>query len=91
MRRRKADTIEVQQMKQQAKEERNHRILEQERLTREMSAREAAEQKQREYEERMQQMGENMEKAQKELEQAQEIIRHLEQQLVELNEVLFLK
>lgn len=33
MRRRKPDTIEVQQMKQQAKEERMQRQLEQERLT----------------------------------------------------------
>lgn len=36
MRRRKPDTIEVQQMKQQAKEERMQRKLEQERLTKVM-------------------------------------------------------
>ena len=86
MRRRKPDTIEVQQMKQQAKEEKVQRLLEQERLTKEMTAREAAEQKQREYEQRMQQMREDMERAHKELEQAQETIRRLEQQLFELNE-----
>lgn len=89
MRRRKPDTIEVQQMKQQAKEEKVQRLLEQERLTKEMSAREAAEQKQRVYEQRIQQMCEDMERAQKELEMAQETIRRLEQQLFELNEVGF--
>ncbi|VDK73709.1 unnamed protein product [Litomosoides sigmodontis] len=84
MRRRKPDTIEVQQMKQQAKEERMQRQLEQERLTKEMTAREAAEQKQREYEERMEKMKEEMERAQRELLHAQDTIRRLEQQLAEL-------
>ncbi|VDN07509.1 unnamed protein product [Thelazia callipaeda] len=84
MRRRKPDTIEVQQMKQQAKEERMQRKLEQERLTKEMTAREAAEQKQREYEERMEKMKEEMERAQRELLHAQDTIRRLEQQLAEL-------
>jgi hypothetical protein len=86
MRRRKPDTIEVQQMKQQAKEERMQRQMEQERLTKEMNAREAAEQKQREYEEQMNRMREDMERAQRELEIAQETIRRLEQQLSELHE-----
>lgn len=84
MRRRKPDSIEVQQMKQQAKEERVQRQLEQEKLNREMTAREAAEQKQREYEERMLRMKEEMEHAQRELERAQETIRQLERQLSEL-------
>lgn len=84
MRRRKPDTIEVQQMKQQAKEERMQRQLEQERLSKEMSAREAAEQKQREYEERMERMKEEVERAQRELSQAHDTIRRLEQQLHEL-------
>lgn len=84
MRRRKPDTIEVQQMKQQAKEERLQRQLEQERLSKEMSAREAAEQKQKEYEERMERMREEMERAQRELSNAQDTIRRLEQQLREL-------
>lgn len=86
MRRRKADTIEVQQMKQQAKEERMQRQLEAERLSKEMSAREAAEQKQKEYEDRMRRMEEEMDRAHQELERAQETIRQLEQQLRELNE-----
>ncbi|EFO27733.2 moesin [Loa loa] len=84
MRRRKPDTIEVQQMKQQAKEERMQRQLEQERLTKEMTAREAAEQKQKEYEERMEKMRQEMERAQRELLHAQDTIRRLEQQLAEL-------
>ncbi|VDN28934.1 unnamed protein product [Gongylonema pulchrum] len=50
----------------------------------EMSAREAAEQKQREYEERMERMREEMERAQRELSYAQDTIRRLEQQLHEL-------
>lgn len=84
MRRRKPDTIEVQQMKQQAKEERMQRQMEQERLSKEMSAREAAEQKQREYEERMERMKEEVERAQRELSQAHETIRRLEERLREL-------
>uniref|UniRef100_A0AC34R5L7 Moesin/ezrin/radixin homolog 1 n=1 Tax=Panagrolaimus sp. JU765 TaxID=591449 RepID=A0AC34R5L7_9BILA len=86
MRRRKPDTIEVQQMKQQAKEEKMQRQMEQERLNKEMSAREAAEKKQRETEEKMVRMREEMERAQRELEAAQETIRRLEQQLMELHE-----
>ncbi|MFH4976889.1 hypothetical protein AB6A40_003598 [Gnathostoma spinigerum] len=84
MRRRKPDTIEVQQMKQQAREEKMQRQLEQERLSREMSAREAAEQKQREYEERMEKMREEVERAQRELTEAHDTIRRLELQLQEL-------
>uniref|UniRef100_A0A9J2PAU5 Moesin/ezrin/radixin homolog 1 n=1 Tax=Ascaris lumbricoides TaxID=6252 RepID=A0A9J2PAU5_ASCLU len=84
MRRRKPDSIEVQQMKQQAKEERLQRQLEQERLSKEMSAREAAEQKQREYEERMERLKEEVERAQRELSEAHGTIRRLEQQLQEL-------
>ena len=62
------------------------RQMEQERLNKEMTAREAAEQKQREYEEQMLRMKEDMERAQRELEMAQETIRRLEQQLHELHE-----
>jgi len=86
MRRRKPDTIEVQQMKQQAKEERLHRQQEQERLSKEMTAREMAEQKQREYEQRMLDMRQEMERAQRELSEAQDHIRRLEQQLYELQQ-----
>ncbi|KAL3318986.1 hypothetical protein Ciccas_002349 [Cichlidogyrus casuarinus] len=50
MRRRKPDTIEVQQMKAQAKEERMQKVAEKERLQLEMEAREAAESRIRELE-----------------------------------------
>jgi radixin len=86
MRRRKPDTIEVQQMKQQAKEERLQRTLEQDRLNKEINLREAAESKQREYEERMHEMQMEMERAQRDLMEAQDTIRRLEQQLRELQE-----
>ncbi|CAD5209639.1 unnamed protein product [Bursaphelenchus xylophilus] len=85
MRRRKPDSIEVQQMKQQAKEERMLRQLEQERLNREVNAREAAEAKQREYEEELARLRENMERKEREIGRAQEQIRELEQQLLELS------
>ncbi|CAD5206647.1 unnamed protein product [Bursaphelenchus okinawaensis] len=85
MRRRKPDSIEVQQMKQQAKEERMLRQMEQERLNREVNAREAAEAKQREYEEELARMRENMERKEREIGRAQEQIRELEQQLLELS------
>lgn len=89
MRRRKPDTIDVQQMKLQAKDENMHRELEQKRLAKEMSARELAEKKQRECEERMKIMQEEINRAAMELERAQETIRRLEVQLNDLNEVCF--
>lgn len=51
MRRRKPESLEIQQMKKEAQDERNHRLAEMERLKNEMKKREDAEQKQREYEE----------------------------------------
>jgi radixin len=87
MRRRKPDTIEVQQMKQQAKEERMVRQLEQERLNKETEARELAEAKQRQYEEELAAMRENMKLKQREIERAHDQIRELEQQLIELSKV----
>lgn len=89
MRRRKPDTIEVQQMKQQAKEERMVRQLEQERLNKETEARELAEAKQRQYEEELAAMRENMKLKQREIERAHDQIRELEQQLIELSKVRF--
>uniref|UniRef100_A0A1I8BUA1 Moesin/ezrin/radixin homolog 1 n=1 Tax=Meloidogyne hapla TaxID=6305 RepID=A0A1I8BUA1_MELHA len=86
MRRRKPDSIEVQQMKQQAKEERIQRQMEQERLQKEMKARELAEQKQLEYKARMLSMQDEMEQTHKELEAAQDRIRRLEDELYELNQ-----
>jgi len=85
MRRRKPDTIEVQQMKQQAKEERMLRQLEQERLNKETEARQAAESKQKLYEQELAQMRENMVLKEREIIRAHEQIRELEQQLNELS------
>ncbi|GMS98602.1 hypothetical protein PENTCL1PPCAC_20777 [Pristionchus entomophagus] len=84
MRRRKPDTIEVQQMKQQAREERALRAAEQERLNRETSAREAAEARSREAEEEMKKMKEDMERARRELAEAQSTIHSLEEKLKQL-------
>ncbi|XP_055947436.1 moesin/ezrin/radixin homolog 1-like [Argiope bruennichi] len=81
MRRRKPDTIEVQQMKAQAREEKLAKQQEREKLRREMEAREQAEKKQQEYAEKIKQMQEEMEARQKELMEAQESIRRLEEQL----------
>ncbi|GAB6025216.1 hypothetical protein CHUAL_010637 [Chamberlinius hualienensis] len=84
MRRRKPDTIEVQQMKAQAKEEKMAKQQEREKLQKEIAAREQAEKKQQEYEERLRAMQEEMERRQRELNDAQETIRRLEEQLHEL-------
>ncbi|CAI5437540.1 unnamed protein product [Caenorhabditis angaria] len=84
MRRRKPDTIEVQQMKQQAREERAFKIAEQEKLNREMCAREEAESRQREAELRMAKMVADIERAKRELEEAHNTIHGLEAQLRQL-------
>ena len=84
MRRRKPDTIEVQQMKAQAQEERRSKMKEREKLQREIQAREMAERKQQEYAERLKSMQEEMERRQRELLEAQETIRRLEEQLRQL-------
>ncbi|XP_037788133.1 moesin/ezrin/radixin homolog 1-like isoform X4 [Penaeus monodon] len=84
MRRRKPDTIEVQQMKAQAREEKLAKQQEREKLAREIALREEAEKKQKEYEERLKSMQEEMERRQKELVEAQETIRRLEEQLRQL-------
>lgn len=84
MRRRKPDTIEVQQMKAQAREEKIAKQQEREKLRKEIEAREQAEKKQQEYADRLKQMQEEMEKRQRELIEAQETIRRLEEQLRQL-------
>jgi len=83
MRRRKPDTIEVQQMKAQNKEEKLAKQQEREKLQREIAAREKAEKMQAEYEERFRSMQQEMERRQGELSTAQETIRKLEEQLRE--------
>ncbi|XP_030379348.1 moesin/ezrin/radixin homolog 1 isoform X4 [Scaptodrosophila lebanonensis] len=84
MRRRKPDTIDVQQMKAQAREEKNAKQQEREKLQLALAARERAEKKQQEYEDRLKQMQEEMERSQRDLMEAQEMIRRLEEQLKQL-------
>ncbi|XP_046739635.1 moesin/ezrin/radixin homolog 1 isoform X1 [Diprion similis] len=84
MRRRKPDTIDVQQMKAQAREEKIAKQQQREKLQLEIAARERAEKKQQEYEERLRSMAEEMERRQAELSEAQEMIRRLEEQLKQL-------
>merc|ERR1712158_204041 len=81
MRRRKPDTIEVQQMKAQNKEEKLAKQQEREKLQREIAAREKAERIQSEYEDRLNSMQADMESRQKSLIEAQEKIRKLEDAL----------
>jgi len=81
MRRRKPDTIDVQQMKAQAREEKMAKQQQREKLQLEIAARERAEKKQQEYEERLRTMQEEMEKRQQDLADAQDMIRRLEEQL----------
>lgn len=85
MRRRKPDTIEVQQMKAQAKEEKLNKQQEREKLRKEIQAREQAEKKQQEYAERIKLMQEEIERRQKECFDAQETIRRLEERMRELS------
>ncbi|KAL1468522.1 hypothetical protein MTO96_025354 [Rhipicephalus appendiculatus] len=84
MRRRKPDTIEVQQMKAQAQEEKLARKQEREKLRKETEAREMAEKKQQEYAERLRQMQAEMEQRQQELTTARDTIMRLEEQLRQL-------
>ncbi|KAF4530264.1 hypothetical protein B566_EDAN007305 [Ephemera danica] len=86
MRRRKPDTIDVQQMKAQAREERLAKQQQREKLQLEIAARERAERKQQEYEDKLRSMQEEMEKRQNELLEAQDMIRRLEEQLKQLQE-----
>ncbi|KPJ05435.1 Moesin/ezrin/radixin-like 1 [Papilio xuthus] len=84
MRRRKPDTIDVQQMKAQAREEKLAKQAQREKLQLEIAARERAEKKQQEYEDRLRQMQEEVERSQANLLEAQDMIRRLEEQLRQL-------
>ncbi|XKL65649.1 hypothetical protein PGB90_009069 [Kerria lacca] len=84
MRRRKPDTIDVQQMKAQAREEKIAKQQQREKLQLEIAAREKAEKKHQEYEERLKSLQEEMIKREQELQEAQDIIRRLEDQLKQL-------
>merc|ERR1712018_765273 len=83
MRRRKPDTIEVQQMKAQNKEEKLAKQQEREKLRREIAAREKAERIQSEYEDRLKKMQADMELRQKAVLDAQSAIKLLEDHLKE--------
>ncbi|OQV15172.1 Moesin/ezrin/radixin-like protein 1 [Hypsibius exemplaris] len=84
MRRRKPDTIEVQQMKAQAREEKVARQQERERLQREVFARESAEKKTRDYEERIRTLTDQMNVNQRLLDEAKDTIRRQQEQLREV-------
>ncbi|XP_070568285.1 radixin-like [Ptychodera flava] len=79
MRRRKPDTIEVQQMKAQAREEKLSKQLERAQLQRERAAREEAEREKRDLEEKLKSFEENSRKAQEELDRAQQAQQELEE------------
>uniref|UniRef100_A0AAR2KYC4 FERM domain-containing protein n=1 Tax=Pygocentrus nattereri TaxID=42514 RepID=A0AAR2KYC4_PYGNA len=87
MRRRKPDTIEVQQMKAQAKEEKNHKKMERAMLENEKKKREQAEKEKEKIEkekeelmERLRQIEEQTKKAQQELEEQTRRALELEQE-----------
>lgn len=84
MRRRKPDTIDVQQMKAQAREEKLAKQQQREKLQLEIAAREKAEKKHQEYEERLKQMQVEISKREQDLLSAQDMIRRLEDQLNKL-------
>lgn len=79
MRRRKPDTIEVQQMKAQAREDKQAKQEQQLNLKREQQAREEAERKRRELEERLLKYEDDMEKAQNDLVTSQRVAQELEE------------
>ncbi|XP_042368810.1 radixin-like [Plectropomus leopardus] len=87
MRRRKPDTIEVQQMKAQAREEKHHKQMERAQLENEKKKREYAEKEKERIErekeelmERLRQIEEQTMKAQKELEEQTRVAMKLEQE-----------
>jgi len=81
IRRRRPDTLEVQQMRSQKKDEDISRAKEKEGLAREQQARARAEQERKDMEERYEAMEVRIKKREKELEEAQESISRLEDQL----------
>ncbi|XP_055588324.1 moesin/ezrin/radixin homolog 1 isoform X5 [Uranotaenia lowii] len=87
MRRRKPDTIDVQQMKAQAREEKNAKQQEREKLQLALAARERAEKKQQEYEEKLTKMQEDMQRSQADILEARDMIRRLEEQLKQMQAI----
>ncbi|XP_058128639.1 moesin/ezrin/radixin homolog 2 isoform X1 [Anopheles ziemanni] len=72
MKRRKPDTMEIQQMKAQAKEEKQRRQVERNKLTREKQLREAAEREKAAMEQRLMQLQEDMRAANEALRRSEE-------------------
>ncbi|XP_064392679.1 merlin-like isoform X2 [Halichondria panicea] len=81
MRRRRLDTMEVQQMKAQAKEERARKMAERDRLERETQGRIEAERRQAELEERLVEMEEEARRAHEDRLQAQRIVELLSEKV----------
>lgn len=89
MRRRKPDSIEVQQMKAQAREEKAHKHAERAHLAREKQAREQAENARRGLEERLRQFEQEAQKAMVALQQSEQQAKELEIQVTKAqNEVV---
>lgn len=86
MRRRRPDTLEVQQMKAQKRDEETNRAKEKAELSKEIAARSKAEQMREEMETKYKEMEERMKKRESELEEANENIKRLEEQLQELRD-----
>jgi len=86
VRRRKPDSLEIQQMKAQKAEHKKLREKEMAALKREMAARAKSERELKESEERLRQMQEAMENHQRELQEARDTIARLEAQLRETQE-----
>jgi len=86
MRRRRPDTLEVQQMKAQKREEEAAKAKEKAELSKEIAARAKAEQMREEMEAKYKEMEEKIKKREAELEEANENIKKLEEQLRELRE-----
>jgi len=86
IRRRRPDTLEVQQMKSQKKDEAEAKAKEKAALQKEINARNKAEQQRLEMETKFKEMEERMKQREGELEEAQDNIKRLEVQLGELKE-----
>merc|ERR1719228_2162419 len=86
IRRRSPDTLEVQQMKSQKRDEEASRAKEKAALAKEAAARSKAEEQRLEMEAKYKEMEERMKKREDELEEAQDNIRRLEEQLRQLSE-----
>merc|ERR1712025_459807 len=85
MRRRKPDTIEVQQMKAQAREDRLAKQMERAQLQKEKQAREEAERGRRELEEKLKKYELDMEEHKKELDKSRQLTTDLETKMSQVD------